>query len=95
MILTPSSPAMSTTPYTAAQVAAHNTADDCWVIIAGVVYDSTAWLADHPGGKKIIMDLAGKDVTKQFNALHSRGTKKKIKKGKYVTQVGVLAAAKL
>ena len=49
--------------YTAAQVAAHNTESDCWLIIDGVVYDSTEWLLDHPGGKKIIMGLAGKDCS--------------------------------
>ena len=79
--------------FTAAQVAAHNTESDCWVIIDGVVYDSTEWLLDHPGGKKIIMGLAGKDCTKQFNTLHSRGTKKKLLKGKYVEKMGTLATA--
>jgi cytochrome b involved in lipid metabolism len=86
---------MSNTPYTAAQVAKHNTENDCWIIIDGKVYDSTQWLADHPGGKAIIMGVAGKDATKQFDALHSKRTKKKLLKGKFAPQVGVLAAAKL
>ena len=86
---------MSTTPYTATQIAAHNTDKDCWVIIDGKVYDSTEWLSDHPGGKAIIMGVAGKDATKQFDALHSKRTKKKLLKGKFATQVGVLAAARL
>ena len=79
--------------FTAAQVAKHNTESDCWVIIDGVVYDSTEWLMDHPGGKKIIMGLAGKDCTKHFNTLHSRGTKKKLLKGKFVKKMGTLASS--
>ena len=48
------------------------------------------------GGKAIIMGVAGKDATKQFDALHSKRTKKKLtKQGKFAPQVGVLAAARL
>ena len=87
---------MATTPMTAAEVAKHNTATDCWLIIDGKVYDCTEWLTDHPGGKAIIMGVAGKDATKQFDALHSKRTKKKLtKQGKFAPQVGVLAAARL
>ena len=85
----------STTPYTLAEIAKHNTDKDCWVIIDGKVYDSTEWLKDHPGGKAIIMGIAGQDATKQFDALHSKRTKKKLLKGKFATQVGVLASARL
>jgi cytochrome b involved in lipid metabolism len=88
-------PVMSTTPYTLAEIAKHNTDKDCWVIIDGKVYDSTEWLKDHPGGKAIIMGIAGQDATKQFDALHSKRTKKKLLKGKFATQVGVLASARL
>jgi cytochrome b involved in lipid metabolism len=85
----------TTTPYTSGEIAKHNTDKDCWVIIDGKVYDSTEWLKDHPGGKAIIMGIAGQDATKQFDALHSKRTKKKLLKGKFATQVGVLASARL
>jgi len=42
------------------EVAKHKTADDCWVILNGKVYDVTKFLPDHPGGKKAIMLFAGK-----------------------------------
>ena len=87
---------MSTTPMTAQEVAKHNTATDCYLIIDGKVYDCTEWLTDHPGGKAIIMGVAGKDATKQFDALHSKRTKKKLtQQGKFAKQVGVLASARL
>jgi len=54
----------------AAEVAKHNTADDCWVIVNGQVLDVTKFLPDHPGGKKAILLFAGRDATEEFNMLH-------------------------
>lgn len=50
------------------QVAAKK--DDCWVILHGSVYNLKPFLADHPGGAKVIMKEAGKDGTKAFDAIH-------------------------
>ncbi|KAF9157036.1 hypothetical protein BG015_007562 [Linnemannia schmuckeri] len=54
----------------AAEVAKHNTAEDCWVIVNGQVLDVTTFLPDHPGGKKAILLFAGRDATEEFNMLH-------------------------
>jgi cytochrome b involved in lipid metabolism len=56
--------------YTWAEIAKHNTATDCWVVVNGQVLDVTSFLADHPGGKGAIMLYAGKDATAEFNMLH-------------------------
>lgn len=56
--------------YTLAEVAKHNTENDCWVVVNGQVLDATNFLADHPGGKKAIMIYAGKDATEEFNMMH-------------------------
>ena len=40
------------------------------VILNGKVYDVTAFMPDHPGGKKAIMLYAGKDASEEFNMLH-------------------------
>ncbi|KAF9916327.1 hypothetical protein BX616_004027 [Lobosporangium transversale] len=54
----------------AAEVAKHNTPEDCWVIVNGQVLDVTKFLPDHPGGKKAILIFAGRDATEEFNLLH-------------------------
>ncbi|GAA5813678.1 hypothetical protein MFLAVUS_007164 [Mucor flavus] len=56
--------------YSLADVAKHNKADDCWVVVNGEVLDVTDFLADHPGGKKAILIYAGRDATEEFNMMH-------------------------
>ena len=55
-------------------VAKHNTADSCWVILYGEVYDVTDFLTSHPGGSKIILKLAGRDATEEYDPVHPPGT---------------------
>jgi cytochrome b involved in lipid metabolism len=61
------------TSYSASDVAAHNTAGDCWAIINGSVYDLTSWISRHPGGERAIEGLCGKDGSAAFNAQHAGG----------------------
>lgn len=56
---------------TAADVAKHNTPDDCWTSINGTVYNVTAWIDQHPGGAQRIINLCGIDGSSQFDGEHS------------------------
>ena len=60
--------------YTAADVATHNTAGDCWVIVNGNVYNLTSFIASHPGGPSPISSLCGLDGSASFNGQHSAST---------------------
>lgn len=59
---------------TRASVALHNTADNCWTIIDGNVYDLTAWVSQHPGGKGAITGLCGKDGSAAFKDQHGNNS---------------------
>ncbi len=44
------------------------------MILYGNVYDVTDFLSSHPGGSKIILKLAGKDATEEYDPVHPPGT---------------------
>jgi isopentenyl diphosphate isomerase/L-lactate dehydrogenase-like FMN-dependent dehydrogenase len=60
--------------FDAAEVAKHNTPEDCWVCLYGDVWDVTEFLPGHPGGSKIILQLAGRDATEEYDPIHPPGT---------------------
>ncbi|KAG7117952.1 Cytochrome b2 like protein [Verticillium longisporum] len=45
------------------EVARHDSADSCWVIVYGKVYDVTEFVPDHPGGQQSILKHA--DIRQQ------------------------------
>ncbi|KAL8266047.1 hypothetical protein R6Q59_003391 [Mikania micrantha] len=49
-----------------ADVSLHNNRKDCWVIINARVYDVTNFLNDHPGGDNVLLDVAGKNASEEF-----------------------------
>lgn len=49
--------------FTRGEVAKHSQAGDCWVILAGKVYNVSSWLDIHPGGSNPLISHAGKDGT--------------------------------
>lgn len=55
---------------TAATVSEHATADDCWTIIDGDVYDLTPFISSHPGGAAAVTALCGRDGTTEFLGKH-------------------------
>ncbi|KAF4662127.1 hypothetical protein FOZ61_002690 [Perkinsus olseni] len=80
----------NTQAYRATEVASHNSASDCWLIIADKIYDVTTFLADHPGGQKAILPHCGRDATDKFDVLHDR---RAIRKCAPEAQIGILHPA--
>ena len=79
----------------------HGTADDCWIINRGYVYDVTNFLLQHPGGANLILSHAGGDVTnvmKDHNIhFHTNGAYNILedyKIGKVKYQVGSITCKK-
>lgn len=52
------------------EIMKHNTADDCWMVVKGVVYDVSQFHKYHPGGSEIIVKYGGKEATELFDAFH-------------------------
>ncbi|CAK7270016.1 hypothetical protein SEPCBS119000_003868 [Sporothrix epigloea] len=63
--------------FTQAEVASHNKPDSLYITVDGDVYDLTKFQDDHPGGKKILARVAGKDASKQFWKYHNESILKK------------------
>ena len=59
------------TGLTASQVATHNKATDCWIIIKSDVYDLTSYIQQHPGGSGVLINLCGTDATQAFESQHA------------------------
>lgn len=53
------------------EVASHKTEADAWTVFKGKVYNLTPYLNFHPGGKKILFAVIGKDCTSHFNKYHA------------------------
>jgi len=64
-------PVTTNLPLTLDEVKKHNSADDCWSIIDGNVYDLTNWVESHPGGSSRIAAICGKDGSSSFLGQHS------------------------
>ncbi|KAJ3405098.1 hypothetical protein HDV05_006769, partial [Chytridiales sp. JEL 0842] len=54
------------------EVSKHSTEEDCWIVVRGLVYDCTPFMAEHPGGAGSIVLVGGTDCTEEFDAIHSQ-----------------------
>lgn len=73
--------------YTLDEVAAHNTKEDCWLVIGNEtnggpkVYDVSAYMDSHPGGHDVIEDVAGENADEAFEDMgHSPNAREIMKK---------------
>ena len=56
-----------------ADVAKHNTAQDCYMAINGKVYDVASYIDKHPGGANTIISVCGTEATTAFNTMGGKG----------------------
>jgi len=56
--------------FTLEEVAKHNTKEDLWIAVKGVVLDLTNWVDEHPGGPQALYSHMGRDATEEFEMLH-------------------------
>lgn len=59
---------------TLADVAKHNTATDCWIVVNGGIYNVTSYIPIHPGGRNRIINQCGTDATVAFETQGGRGS---------------------
>ena len=67
---TPAPTTNASSTYTMEKIAEHKDASSCWTTIDGNVYDLTAWISQHPGGKDAILFICGKDGADAFHGQH-------------------------
>jgi L-lactate dehydrogenase (cytochrome) len=54
-----------------AELTKHNSRQSCWLAIHGEVWDATDFLGQHPGGANLILKIAGKDASDEYELFHS------------------------
>jgi len=57
--------------YTWEEICKHKSADDCWLLIDGKVYDLSNWVPFHPGGDTILNGCASPNATYYFELYHA------------------------
>jgi len=53
-----------------AELSKHSSDGDLWIAVDGHVLDCSKFAKLHPGSKQALLDVAGKDATTEFYALH-------------------------
>jgi cytochrome b involved in lipid metabolism len=70
--------------FTLDEVATHLTHDNLWIIIREKIYDLTAFLQKHPGGKNVLLNSAGKDATIKFETFFHSEEARRVLEQSYV-----------
>jgi len=76
-------------------VGTHNNELSAFVIYDGLVYDITAFLHLHPGGKSILLPALGTDITDTLASFHDVYVSRLLGSGQYQQQYGIRIVGKL
>ena len=55
------------------EISQHATAEDCWLVIEGVVYDVSDFISEHAGGAEQITKWCGQDASFGFATKNDTG----------------------
>jgi len=55
-----------TKEFTYSDVSEHSGKKDLYLVIHDKVYDTTAFVDEHPGGEEVLLDVGGQDATEAF-----------------------------
>ena len=69
--ITPPEPEIPT--YSLEEISLHNSPEDCWLVLHGMVYDVTGFDTTHPGGEAILLGC-GTDATDLFEERPTDGS---------------------
>ncbi|KAF2670581.1 cytochrome b5 [Microthyrium microscopicum] len=72
---------------TYADVSAHATKKDLYMVIHDVVYNATPFVDEHPGGEEVLLDVAGQDATEAFEDVGHSDEAREILEGLLVGQL--------
>lgn len=56
-------PAAEEKVYTMAEVAQHDSQEDCWLVIEGKVYDVSSYVDKHPAPPSVLVPWCGREAT--------------------------------
>ncbi|KAI6697758.1 cytochrome b5 [Syzygium oleosum] len=71
------------------EVEKHDKTKDCWLIIAGKVYDVTPFMDDHPGGDEVLLSATGKDATNDFEDVGHSDSAREMMDKYYIGEIDV------
>ncbi|KAJ5661955.1 cytochrome b5 [Penicillium maclennaniae] len=70
--------------FTLAEVTAHNTKKDLYMVIHDKVYNCSSFIDEHPGGEEVLLDVGGQDGTEAFEDVGHSDEAREILDGLFV-----------
>ena len=66
-------PSVGNEEFSRAEVARHNSKEDCWIVYKNKAYDVTKFVDVHPAGPNYLTDYAGADASIEYDQVGHSG----------------------